>query len=192
MYQGDLCSFERGHWFNRTFFEDRKTFKTPLTFPRNTYRIKTNRIPIFLPQECPFSGLAASMRCPNCYTCVSSPAYHFEDVLHKYGKQYVINWERAKDVMQSSKDPVIGRQLLDEVLDYRYGNSLHCFFVSHLLNRILTCPLSLDAILTSAQLQTRVQDVPCQTETTLAWICSSSSRAFMLYSYQSFLMSFQR
>ncbi len=39
--------------------------------------------------ECPFSGLGASMRCPNCYTCVSSPAYHFEDKLHNYGKQYV-------------------------------------------------------------------------------------------------------
>ena len=69
--------------------------------------------------ECPFSGLGASMRCPNCYTCVSSPAYHFEERFHTYGKQYIINWERAKDVMRSSKDPVIGRQLLDEVLDYR-------------------------------------------------------------------------
>lgn len=59
------------------------------------------------------------MRCPNCYTCVSSPAYHFEEKVHNYGKKYVINWERAKDVMKSSKDPVIGRQLLDEVLDYR-------------------------------------------------------------------------
>ncbi|QDZ20543.1 hypothetical protein HOP50_04g30640 [Chloropicon primus] len=68
---------------------------------------------------CPFSGLGASMRCPNCYTCVSSPAYHFEDRFHAYGKQYVINWERAKDVMMTSKDPTIGRQLLDEVLDYR-------------------------------------------------------------------------
>ena len=33
--------------------------------------------------------------------------------------RYVINWERAKDVMRTSKDPTIGRQLLDEVLDYR-------------------------------------------------------------------------
>lgn len=59
------------------------------------------------------------MRCPNCYTCVSSPAYHFQERLHKYGKQYVINWERAKEVMATSRDPIIGRQLLDEVLDYR-------------------------------------------------------------------------
>ena len=69
--------------------------------------------------ECPFSGLGASMRCPNCYTCVASPAYHFEDRFHAVGKQYVVNWERAKDVMRTSKDPKIGRQLLDEVLDYR-------------------------------------------------------------------------
>ena len=59
------------------------------------------------------------MRCPNCYTCVASPAFHFQDSLHQYGKQYVINWERAKDIMKNSKDPLIGRQLLDEVLDYR-------------------------------------------------------------------------
>jgi len=59
------------------------------------------------------------MRCPNCYTCVSSPAYHFEEPMHKYGKQYVINWERAKHVMKNTKDPIIGRQLLDEVIDYR-------------------------------------------------------------------------